>query len=154
MSRTDRVTTPSATICTGIWRSVRSWASRPRVGLSPTSPLTEAGIRIEPPPSFAWARGTTPAATMAADPADEAPAVKSGSQGDRTGPSRSCSADGLNPNSDSWVLPSGITPVARNIRAKSPSILRGVPWNASTPCWVGIPPTSTLSLTNVGIPAK
>ena len=43
------------------------------------------------------------------------------SHGDRTGPSRGCSADGLKPNSESWVLPIGTSPVARNIRAKSPS---------------------------------
>ena len=33
-----------------------------------------AGIRIEPPPSLAWAMGTTPAATKAPDPDDDAPA--------------------------------------------------------------------------------
>src|SRR3712207_7826789 len=38
---------------------------------------------------------------------DEAPAVNEASHGERTGPSRSCSADGLNPNSESWVLPRG-----------------------------------------------
>ena len=56
------------------------------MGLSPTSPLTAAGIRIEPPPSFACARGTAPAATRAADPAEEAPAVWSVFHGDRTAP--------------------------------------------------------------------
>ncbi len=48
---------------------------RPRVGLSPTSPQHDAGMRIEPPPSFACATGTMPLATAAADPPDEPPEV-------------------------------------------------------------------------------
>ena len=112
-------------IRTGIWRIVASWASRSRVGLSPTRPLTAAGIRIEPPPSFAWAIGTTPAATIAAEPAELAPAVWSVFQGLRTGPSRGCSALGEKPYSLSWLLPSGTSPVARYIRAKSPSRFAG-----------------------------
>ena len=42
--------------------------SRPRLGLSPTSPQQAAGMRIEPPPSLPWATGTIPAATAAAEP--------------------------------------------------------------------------------------
>ncbi len=90
------------------------------MGFNPTNPLQDAGIRIEPPPSLACATGTTPAATNAADPDDDAPAVWFGFHGFRTGPIRGCSAAALNPNSDSCVLPSGINPVARNARAKSP----------------------------------
>ncbi len=74
MSRTDRVTTPSETMRTGMSLISLSWASRLRVGLRPTRPLTDAGMRIEPPPSLACAMGTAPAATSAADPAEEAPA--------------------------------------------------------------------------------
>ena len=74
VSRTLRVSTPSETIRTGMSRMARSWASRSRVGLSPTSPLTAAGIRMEPPPSLPWAIGTAPAATSAPAPAEEAPA--------------------------------------------------------------------------------
>ena len=43
----------------------------PREGLSPMLPLKPAGMRIEPPPSVACDKGTAPAATMAAVPADE-----------------------------------------------------------------------------------
>ena len=49
-------------------------------------------------------------------------------------------------------MPSGISPVARYIRAKSPSVRCGTPTKASAPCWVGMPATSTLSLTKVGTP--
>ncbi len=41
---------------------------RSRLGLRPTSPQQDAGIRIEPPMSLPWATGTIPAATAAADP--------------------------------------------------------------------------------------
>ncbi len=68
---------------------------------------------------------TAPAATSAADPAEDAPAEWSRCHGERTGPSRTCSAAALKPNSESWVLPSGTRPVARYIRAKSPSALAG-----------------------------
>lgn len=71
VSRTVRVSTNS---------SIQAWAveltalisrpgdTRPRVGLSVTSPQIAAGIRSEPPPSLPWASGTRPAATAAADP--------------------------------------------------------------------------------------
>ena len=42
---------------------------------TPSTPQQAAGIRIEPPPSLAWAMGTTPAATKAPEPDEEAPAV-------------------------------------------------------------------------------
>ena len=113
MSRTVRVTTPSATIRTGICRMYLSWAIRPRVGFSPTSPVQAAGIRIEPPPSLAWAMGTTPAATNAAEPADDAPEEYAGFHGLRTVPARP-SAEPLKPNSESWVLPRLTRPVPRN----------------------------------------
>jgi hypothetical protein len=40
---------------------------------SPNSPHSLAGIRIDPPPSVAWATGTSPAATAAAEPPLEPP---------------------------------------------------------------------------------
>ncbi len=54
---------------------------RPRVGLSPTSPQHEAGMRMEPPPSDPGATGTSPAATAAAAPPLDPPAVRVGSHG-------------------------------------------------------------------------
>src|SRR6202789_2947072 len=104
---------------TGIRRSSASSGNLPRDGLRPTIPLQAAGIRIEPPPSLACAIGTTPAATKAAEPDDDAPAVWSVFHGLRTAPSLGCSAEALKPYSDIWVLPSGVIPVARYIRANS-----------------------------------
>src|SRR3989304_4234017 len=67
---------------------------RPRVGLRPTTPQQEAGMRMEPPPSPPWAMGTMPAATAAAEPPLEPPAVRPLSQGLRVGPNRRGSGQG------------------------------------------------------------
>src|SRR5271167_3611876 len=139
---------------TGIRLSSGSSGNRPRDGLRPTIPLQAAGIRIEPPPSLAWAIGTAPAATNAPEPDDDAPAVCSVFHGLRTGLSRGCSAEALKPYSDIRVLPNDVIPVARYIRAKSPSISAGRGDHASVPRIVGSPATSTLSLMNVGTPLK
>ena len=48
---------------------------RARVGLMPTSPQQEAGMRTEPPPSEPWAIGTIPAATAEPEPPDDPPLV-------------------------------------------------------------------------------
>src|ERR1700689_2557059 len=97
----------------GICLTTLSSGSRPREGFSPTSPLQDAGIRIEPPPSLAWAICTAPAATNAAEPNKKALAVGPVFQGLRTGPSRGCPAEAVKPYSDIWVLPNGVIPVAK-----------------------------------------
>ena len=69
-------------------KSPNSGASdtRPRDGLSPTSPQHEAGMRIDPPPSLAWAIGTRPAATAAAEPPLDPPGERAVSHGLRVAP--------------------------------------------------------------------
>ena len=57
----------------GAERDSCAWATRPRLGLRPTRPQAAAGMRIEPPPSLAWAIGNAPAATSAAEPPEDAP---------------------------------------------------------------------------------
>ena len=49
-------------------QSVGPVTIRPRVGFKPMVPVQEAGIRMEPPPSLAAARGRSPAATAAPAP--------------------------------------------------------------------------------------
>ena len=56
-----------------LWPASGPSDTRPRAGLSPTSPQQAAGIRIEPPPSLPCAIGTIPAATAAAEPPLEPP---------------------------------------------------------------------------------
>ena len=60
--------------------------TRPRVGFRPTRPQQAAGMRIEPAPSDAWAIGTMRAATAAAAPPLEPPALNAVFQGLRVGP--------------------------------------------------------------------
>src|ERR1700730_3668754 len=87
---------------------------RPRVGLSPTSPQQAAGMRIEPPPSLAWATGTTPEATAAAEP----PGVRFTSQGFLAGPYNRDSVTGGKPNSGTFVLAKGMKPARLNLATR------------------------------------
>ena len=104
-SRTERVTTCSAT--RPPIRSPYCGASelRPRVGFKPTRPQHEAGMRMEPPPSLAWAAGTIPDATAAAEPPEEPPVEWPVFHGLRVGPKRWGSVVGRIPSSGVFVLP-------------------------------------------------
>ena len=86
---------------------------RPRDGLSPNRPQHDAGIRIEPPPSFACASGTMPAATAAAAPPLEPPGVSSRFHGLRAGPNAFGSVYGTSPSSGVAVFPNTIAPARR-----------------------------------------
>ena len=59
-----------------------------RVGFSPTKPVNEAGMRIDPPPSEAELIGAMPAAISADAPPDDPPGERSRSQGFRVTISR------------------------------------------------------------------
>ena len=83
------------------------------VFLKPTRPVSAAGMRIEPPPSLAWAIGTTPAATAAALPPDDPPGEKSGFHGLRVVPSSGLSVMSVWANSGVVVLPTTIAPARR-----------------------------------------
>jgi len=89
---------------------------RPWLGLSPTSPQHDAGMRIDPPPSLDCATGTMPAATAAALPPLEPPAVRDGSHGLRVGPHASGSVTGRLPNSHEFARANGTVP-ARTSRS-------------------------------------
>ena len=60
--------------------------TRARDGLSPTSPHSLAGMRMDPPPSLACPTGTMPDATAAADPPLDPPVERAVSHGLRVGP--------------------------------------------------------------------
>ena len=64
------------------------WGVLPRLVFIPNRPQQEAGIRIEPPPSVALASGNIPAATAAAEPPEEPPALCSRFHGLRVSPNR------------------------------------------------------------------
>ncbi len=65
--------------------------TRPYVGRSPVTPVKAAGVVIEPQVSEPSAKGTSPAATAAAEPLEEPPAHASRSQGLRPGPVKAAS---------------------------------------------------------------
>src|SRR5215469_9167137 len=94
------------------------WLTRPRVGLSPTRPHSLAGMRIDPPPSLACATGTMPLATAAADPPEDPPVDRPGSQGLRAGGKLRGSVVTVVPSSGVFVRPSGTKPAARNCSAR------------------------------------
>ena len=87
--------------------------TRPREGLSPNRPQQDAGIRTEPPPSVAWAAGTSPAASAAAAPPLDPPGVSAGFQGFRVTPFSSDSVNATVPNSGVFVLPTMTNPASR-----------------------------------------
>ena len=85
VSCTVRVSTPSTPKPSNA-RSSGPSGTRKRVGLSPTTPQHDAGMRIEPPASLPCAIGTSPAATAAALPPEDPPVISAGSCGLRAGP--------------------------------------------------------------------
>ena len=117
-SRTVRVTDPSIVPPAHDSPVTGPWLTRPRVGLSPTSPHSLAGMRMEPPPSLACATATMPAATAAADPPDEPPVEWPGSHGLRAGGKLRGSVVTVVPSSGTLVRPSGMKPAARNCSAR------------------------------------
>ena len=108
-SRMLRLSTCSTPISeTRTWSRVPTM--RPRDGFSPNSPQQDAGMRIDPPPSLAWAKGTTPAAVAAAAPPDDPPEDRDRSQGFRVGPKPVGSVVGRKPYSGVEDLPITLTP--------------------------------------------
>ena len=85
---------------------------RPSVAFSPTTPVQDAGQRIEPPPSVPIASGAMPAASAALAPPLEPPGVRSRFQGLRVTPCSGLSVSTLWANSGRLVVPIGIAPAA------------------------------------------
>ena len=85
---------------------------RPWLGLSPTRPHADAGMRMLPPPSDALAIGTMPAATAAAAPPLEPPGVRSRSHGLCVGPHAAGWVHGRLPISGLFVRPAMTNPAA------------------------------------------
>ncbi len=139
VSRTERLTHSS----TLRFDSSRTGPSviRPWVGFSPTSPQHDAGMRIEPPPSLAWAIGTSPAATAAADPPLEPPGVRVRSHGLCVGPQASGSVVGSEPSSGLFVRPAVTRPAAlnRSTRVVSISDTGSAAASGAQPLLIGCP---------------
>src|SRR5688500_4293398 len=78
----------------------------PYVGRSPTRPQRAAGCLIEPPVSEPSAHGARPPATALAEPPEDPPGTRLGSQGFLEGPYAEFSVDEPIANSSMFVLPS------------------------------------------------
>ena len=78
--------------------------------MRPTRPHHAVGSRVEPPPSLAWAIGTMPEATAAAEPPLEPEGERVRSHGLPVGPQLRGWVVGDEPISGRLVLPSVINP--------------------------------------------
>ena len=126
---------------------------RSRWGLRPTRPQLAAGMRIEPRPSEAVAAAHRPAATAAALPPLEPPALRSVFQGLRVTPNAGPSVSPMMASSGRFVLPMITAPAARRRAMNSLSRAAGAPGSA-VPQAVGSPATSSVSLTAIGTPSS
>lgn len=66
-------------------------ATRPNDVLNPNSPMNDAGMRIDPPPSDPCADAQSPLATAAALPPEDPPALRAESKGADVAPDSSLS---------------------------------------------------------------
>src|SRR5664280_3087188 len=127
---------------------------RPRLGLRPTSPQHDAGMRMEPAPSMACAMGTARAATNAAAPPLEPPTPRSVSHGLRVGPLARLSVAKLRPSSGIVVTPRVAMPAVRNRAIRSVSRRATMPRRPELPSWNGTPSAIGTSLIRNGIPVN
>src|SRR5207253_9902360 len=87
--------------------------TRPYVGLTPTTPQNDAGVRIEPPVSEPRAINDVPEATLAADPPLEPPGTRSRLCGFRVTKNPEFSVVDPIENSSQLVFPTTIAPALR-----------------------------------------
>ena len=128
--------------------------TRPKRALMPNTPQKLAGIRMEPPPSVARASGTMRAATWAAAPALEPPAVRSRFHGLRVMPVRGESPTALAPNSLVVLLPTMQAPAWRRRSTEGVSCGATLAASSLEPKAWRTPPTAIRSLTLTGTPAS
>jgi hypothetical protein len=145
VSRTERVITPSENKPMG-GSALGPDATRPRLGFSPTRPQCADGIRMDPAMSLAWAAGTMPAATAAADPPELPPGERSSAHGLWVTPAATGSVVPISASSGMFVRPRFTRPAARNAAASalSASALQPRSRRKAIPSWYGSPATSAL----------
>src|SRR5439155_15938105 len=128
--------------------------TRPRDGLMPTTPQQLDGILIDPPPSDPSAMGQRQAATAAADPPLEPPAVLRRSHGFRVAGNRPKAVVARLPNSGVFVFPSSTPPASCNLRATAASVVGTLCSRSLDPYVVRRPAVSVRSLRANGMPAS
>src|SRR5690606_18971169 len=127
---------------------------RPKVGLSATVPVNEAGIRTDPPPSVPTDQVPIPSPTAAAAPPLEPPAVSSAPHGLPVAPWRSESVTPFQANSGVVFLPRNTAPAARSRATAGASTSHGPASSIrALPRSVGQPLVSRMSLMDMGMPS-
>ncbi len=119
----------------------------PCVGFSATLPQYAPGRMMEPPTCVPMAAGIMRAATAAAEPEDEPPALRAGSKG------LVVAGGWAPPSSAVAVLPRTTAPACRNAHTAALSRLGKLPRKASQPIWVGMSLVSSRSLMPMGMPS-
>ena len=130
------------------------YGTRPWVGLCPTVPHHELGMRTEPPWSPPIARSASPEATRAALPDDEPPVVRSVSHGFLTGPVTDVWLPPEKHRSSHTDLPVIVAPAASSRVTTVASRLGTKPSRVREPFIIGTPATSMLSLIATRRPAS
>ena len=124
------------------------------MGLTPTTPQSAAGWRIDPPVSDPSASGAKPAATAAAEPPLEPPGTRFTSCGFRVAPNAEFSVDDPIANSSRFVLPIAIPPAART-RSTTVAVYGGSqPLRIFEEHVVAMPRVQRLSFRATGTPAS
>ena len=103
-------------------------ATRPGLGLIPTTPQKPAGVRTLPPKSDPVASHTWPLARAAAEPPDEPPQVREVSHGFRVSPNTSLNV--LAPAPNSGVFDFATTTAPRCSRRSTMKSDRSGTWSA------------------------
>ena len=130
-------------------------ATRPALGLRPTSPQWLQGVRTEPPPSVPIASGPTPLATDATAPALEEPGVTSSRHGLRVVPYFGVlTMPRPVENSEQVVFPRITAPASRTRMTGVSSFSGTKPSKTDVPHEQGSPPTAMLSLIEIGTPSS
>src|SRR5690606_8832071 len=114
-----------------------------------------AGRRVDPAPSDAFASGTMPEATAAADPPEDPPAVRVRSQGLRVGPKASGSEVKESANSGVFDFPRITRPAALYRAVMVESRVLTTPRSSSEPEDKSIPSASKpVFFKSIGTPAR
>ena len=124
----------------------------PQDGLIPKTPQKAAGIRTDPAPSLPIAAGPRPAATAAAAPPLEPPAVRSSRHGLRAGPLTLLPESPFQPNSLVVVLPRSGAPASRSRSEVGVSNSGTQSASSSDPIVVRTPRVTIMSLIEIGTP--
>ncbi len=128
--------------------------TRPYEVLNPTTPQNAPGMRTEPPSSLPTEPKHRPAATAAAEPADEPPVMRSRFQGLCAGPKQPVVPVPSNAISSRFSLPSITTPAAFRRRVTSASSAGTRSLKTPAAAVVRTPAVSILSLSAMGTPCK